>query len=79
MACPHGMPSPASCFTCMEDGPVEDLSKRTPGKPEIDAFYPSAKHEGHCPECNLPIRLTQPIYRMVQGERIWYIHADCIS
>lgn len=48
--CPHGMPSPASCFECMEDGNLP-----APPAPEALAVRGrpfTARFDGHCTGCN---------------------------
>ena len=62
--CPHGMPSPASCIDCMDEGLLPP-----PPKPEVpepghsfEAAYP-----GHCKGCDLPIHPGQRITAMTDG------------
>lgn len=78
--CPHGYSSVGSCYDCMLDGPVVNLTQPKE-KPEetIDRYYPESMYDGQCRECNLPIHIGQPIYRMTNGDDKWYIHADCIT
>lgn len=46
-ACTHGMPSPASCITCMEDGPV--LPPRPDATQLLRAYrWIIARYEGRC-------------------------------
>lgn len=44
--CPHEMPSPASCFECMEDGPVAPPSSTQ--APTLVATF-TASFPGDCP------------------------------
>lgn len=74
MNCPHGMPSPASCFDCMEDGPVAPL---TPNEPERADSYPFlARHAAQCEACNLPIIVDQLIVHTTSDR---YVHESCVS
>lgn len=73
MTCSHGMPSPASCVDCMDDGPVAPPTRRTPRT--IDATFP-ARYDGECHGCNLPISVGQIIHRL-SDER--YVHQGCES
>ncbi len=82
MNCPHGMPSRASCVTCMEDGPVvapSDMKGAAQGEEYIEGFIPAAQYPGVCRECHSDIVLGEPLYKMVKGEQTYYIHTDCIS
>lgn len=47
IGCGHGMPSPASCTLCMEDGPVADPSPG-PTQQLHAAQWTTARHPGHC-------------------------------
>lgn len=68
--CSHGMPSPASCFTCMEDGNLPPPPGRRPPQPEGAPF--EARFPGQCAGCNLGIHEGQSITRMDNGT---YQHA----
>lgn len=69
--CPHGMPTPASCTLCMEDGPVAPPSKN---EPVTTLRVLTAKYEGQCDACDLPIIIGQTI-RLLSNDQ--YIHAAC--
>ncbi len=70
LTCTHGMPSPASCIECMEDGPV---APPRPSTPEIQ-YEMVAKFGGICNHCFLPLIIGDDIAMMTNGE-IW--HVDC--
>ena len=70
-ACTHGMPSPASCIECMEDGPVMPPSAQP--QVEVEAVL-VARFDGHCSRCNLPIHIDQYIVRLSDDR---YVHAGC--
>lgn len=69
--CTHGMPSPASCIDCMDEG--IGIALRKPEKLEIEATFP-AKFPGHCNGCNLPVAVGQRLARMSNGA---YQHEEC--
>lgn len=61
-ACPHGMPSPASCLTCMEDdglGPPP-----APPPPTVSSRSFTARHPGHCRGCAFPIEPGEQVVYM---------------
>lgn len=60
--CPHGMPSPASCWECMEDGNLPALPRPEPLTVVSRPF--AARFDGHCPGCNTEIHAGQPIVRL---------------
>lgn len=69
--CDHGMPSPKSCVTCMdEDGLGSD-----PVQPETVEYYFIAKFDGHCGICNLPTMTGTEIAKTTKDR---YVHGDCI-
>lgn len=69
-ACVHGMPTPASCITCMED---DGLGVIVVARPTIEATF-AARFDGHCPGCSLPINTGQTIHKL-SNER--YVHEGC--
>ena len=72
--CPHGMPSPASCFECMEDGnlPLPPLTvAEEPDGPVSPAVFP-----GQCPVCEFPI---VPGDRIVHTTRDRWLHSGCAA
>ncbi len=71
MTCPHGMPSPPSCVSCMEDGPAAPPNVNRP--PTVEATF-RARYDGHCNGCNLAISVGQVVHRL-SDER--YVHAGC--
>lgn len=70
--CEHGMPTPASCTLCMDDGPV---AEPPPAEHETVAFTMTAHHDGQCGECNLPIVPGQTIVKLEPTGR--YAHSFC--
>lgn len=64
--CPHGMEDPSWCSTC-KHGP----ERNEPDK--IDYAF-TAKYEGHCTSCDLPIYIGQRAAKMTKGR---VIHEDC--
>ena len=69
--CIHGMPTPASCIDCMDDGnlPVQRVA------PETHDYSFVAQYPGQCPVCDLPITAGQMLARTTR-ERI--VHGQCI-
>lgn len=72
-ACSHGMPTPASCVTCMEEGPVGPPRVHH-HPPEVVELTLQARYAGHCNGCNLPIRIGQVVHRLDSGR---YVHMGC--
>lgn len=77
-ACPHGMPSPRACFSCMEDGPVADPAKKwwRQGLPFL------AQYPGTCVACHGGYPVAARVQRWDFGsstvtERTGYTHAVC--
>ena len=70
-SCAHGMPSPASCVTCIEDGPVAPPTRSEPVT--VVATF-RARFDGQCPGCNLPIVPGQ-IAHILSDER--RVHQGC--
>ncbi len=69
--CTHGMPSPASCYECMEEGNMPAPAPR-PASAERDGPTIEARYDGHCKECNTAIHAGEPICRTTHGT---YEHA----
>lgn len=70
--CTHGMPTPASCWECMEDGNLP-VASRSVSRPTVE-HYLTARFLGHCAECNLAIHEGEHIARMSDES---YRHARC--
>lgn len=74
MTCPHGMPTPASCLECMEEGNLG--ATPPPPPPKLGPAF-TARLEGQCPGCNLPIAPGQRA-RAVEGRHAtYYVHDGC--
>lgn len=58
-------------FTCMEDGNLPPPPRPTP--PKAEATF-TARFDGHCRGCNLPIGAGQIIHRMSDET---YRHQGC--
>lgn len=77
-ACPHGMPSPASCVDCMADGPVRTPSTWHAARRSFPAAY-----IGTCPACGDDFAVADRIRQWSFGpsygspERTVYTHAGC--
>lgn len=71
-ACTHGMPSPASCIECMNEGVMPPPPKPQPVTVEY-AF--TAKFDGHCGACNLPTSAGERIAKLSSGA---YVHEACV-
>lgn len=63
--CRHGLPK-ASCYSCKH--PL-----RAPVRPTVEYTF-TAKFDGRCGECNLPMRVGEVVARM-SDER--YVHEGC--
>lgn len=72
--CTHGMPTPGSCWECMEDGNLP-VASRAVTPPTVE-HYLTAAYAGHCSDCNLAIHEGQRIARMSDET---YRHARCTS
>jgi hypothetical protein len=70
--CPHGMPTPAACYECMEDGNLEPPSP--PSGPQVITDPFRARFDGHCASCNTGIHVGQRIIGFEDGT---YQHARC--
>lgn len=64
--CPHGMPTPASCITCMEDGNVAV----TRVEPEAVEYDFTAKFVSECPECDGAIHPGDPMVKTTRGRSL---------
>lgn len=71
MICPHGMPTPASCLDCMEEGNLPPPPR--PERPKVLHTF-AARYDGDCPECHLPIRVGQMVSALSSGA---YVHESC--
>ena len=69
--CAHGMPTPASCVECMEDGPVAVTESASP---LIVEYWFTARYDDHCRGCNLPIHVGQRAAKLVYGG---VVHEGC--
>lgn len=77
MTCPHGMPTPAACVACMDEGPVAPPAHWQ----RIMASFRSS-YEGTCPGCGNEYPPETLIQRWDYGagphvERTVYTHAGC--
>lgn len=70
--CTHGMPSPSSCYECMEEGNLAPPER--PPAPTVERFL-DARFDGHCQGCNTGIHIGQPIARLSDGT---YQHQACV-
>lgn len=71
--CRHGMPTPASCIDCMDDGNIALPPQRTTRlHPAGPAF--TARHQGRCARCDEPIEPGDTIRRWDDD---LYRHEDC--
>lgn len=70
MTCDHGMPTPSSCVSCMEDG---NLPAR-PQRREAIERYSTASGDGHCNGCDLPVHSGQ---HMVATSNLRVLHEWC--
>lgn len=70
--CTHGMPSPASCYECMEEGNFVCGRKVPAEAPEREGPDIAARYDGHCRACNLGIHVGETICRTTHGT---YEHA----
>lgn len=70
--CTHGMPTPASCWECMEDGNLP-VATRTVTVPTVE-YLLTASYPGHCSDCNTAIHEGERIARMIDET---YRHARC--
>lgn len=68
--CDHGMPTPASCIDCMDEGNIAPV-RREPVT--VEARFP-ARFPGQCPGCNLAIHEGEQIVRMSDDT---YRHGRC--
>lgn len=73
-ACPHGMPTPGSCVDCMDEGNIPPAPPPT-RLAKLGSGFP-ARHDGHCPGCNLAIHVGQLIVKM-SNESYW--HTGCAT
>jgi hypothetical protein len=69
--CPHGIPTPASCLECMEDGPVTRPARWTKIGGPFTASYP-----GECPAGD-PIDIGDVVQRWDRDQVSRYAHVDC--
>ena len=58
MNCAHGMPSPASCIDCMDEGPVVALARQRP----LIARSIAARFDGRCDHCRSRIDEGDPLH-----------------
>lgn len=65
--CPHGLPT-LTCSACRNP-------YKPPPKPTVEAEF-TARYDGHCDSCNLPILVGQRIVRMSDDR---YLHKECAT
>lgn len=58
MICAHGMPSPAACIECMDEGPVASLARQ---RPVIERTI-AARFDGRCAHCNTSVKEGDPLH-----------------
>lgn len=70
VTCDHGMPTPSSCVSCMDEGnlPVPPRQRET-----VERYY-VAKSDGHCTGCDLPVTVGQ---HMVATSNLRVLHEWC--
>lgn len=73
MNCPHGMPSPASCTDCMDEGPVTRPRRWA----KVAGPFP-AQYDARCP-CGNAIEVGERIQRWDHGRDgpTSYTHEGC--
>lgn len=69
--CIHGL-DPRWCGVCLH-GPAKDPVAQHEPERAGDRF--TAGFEGHCRECDLPIKPGQTITKLTPSDR--YVHGDC--
>ncbi len=69
--CTHGMPSPASCIDCMDEGNMPPPEKAEAVTVEYTFF---AKYDGQCGGCNLPITPGQMVHHLSNTRNV---HEGC--
>lgn len=72
MSCPHGMPKPANCVSCMDEGLLPPPPR--PAAPTVEAVFP-ARFASQCAGCNLPVHVGARLARMSDGA---YLHEECV-
>lgn len=72
-SCPHGMPSPASCLTCMED----DGLGAAPTPPLAVVKVITARFPGRCAGCDGPIHPGEPL-ALMSDQRHRHAYHDCL-
>lgn len=70
MNCPHGMPTPGSCFECMEEGNLPVAKWKKVGYP----FY--GKFDNPCVKCG-DSTLGVLVQRYDKGDVTKYPHYEC--
>lgn len=68
--CTHGMPTPAACVDCMDEG---NLPAPRREKATIEYTF-TARFAGHCGACNLPVSAGQKAARLSTGA---LVHGWC--
>lgn len=71
--CLHGMPTPASCFDCMEAGNLDPAPRPDP---ERAVASTTARYPGRCDACTRDIEEGDVI---VHTTRERWIHKECID
>lgn len=76
--CSHGMPSPASCVDCMDDGNIPERPNpvwhRVLGLHDFNARY-----AGTCVLCERSILAGQRITTLEKGDQQGYAHTGCLG
>lgn len=65
--CPHGMEDPSWCSICKHKGDIVVVV-------DDDEYNFTARFDGHCGECNLPISVGQRCRHLSNGRNV---HENC--
>lgn len=77
--CTHGMPTPASCIDCMDDGNIQRRPQR-PWRADPEWHGDTlADYASGCPICTNAIHIGDRIRRAIApaGDFAW-VHAGCL-
>lgn len=78
-ACPHGMPTPASCIDCMDEGNIAPRPQRL-WRPDPEwSHWITADYASTCPICTDEVRQGETIARAISpsGSFHW-VHPACL-